>query len=148
MTEGINDAVQGFLRFFSFDTFSGDKNVFSNFAQGLRELRGTVMNISMEVAKQVFDGGAEVFKGVRDEFVRLFGGNPSVDDAGKAASSMSGQSSGAKSAISGMPSMSDLMSTSSTPSSSSKGRKSVNKDPKNLAHERERLLKQMYNSQQ
>jgi hypothetical protein len=152
MTEGINDAVQGFLRFFSLDTFSGEKNIFNNFAQGLRELRGTFAKAGFEVAKQVFDAGYEAVKSVRDSVATAIGIDPSTLDAGKAASAkdqMGGQSSGARNAMSSPSGLSNLMPTSSASSGKSTSGKSRNSDPNNsLAHERERLLKQMYSSQQ
>jgi hypothetical protein len=146
MTEGINDAVQGFLRFFSLDTFSGEKNIFNNFAQGLRELRGTVAKAGFEVAKQVFEAGYEAVKSVRDSVATAIGIDPSALDADKAASANSqirDQSSVARNSMPSQPGLSNLM-----PSSSTTSGKSGNTDPKNLAHERERLLKQMYSSQQ
>lgn len=114
MFEGIGEAWNSLWRLFGLDTYSGELNVFNNFSKILRNLRGTVMSFSIEVAKQVFEGGSEIFKGVRDEFVRAFGGNPSSDDASKATSSMSNQLSGAKNAVSGMPSMNDLLGGSGT----------------------------------
>jgi hypothetical protein len=125
MFEGMGDAWNSLWRLFSLDTFSGELNVFNNFSKILRDLRGTVMSIGIEVAKQVFDGGGEIFKGVRDEFVRAFGGNPSADDANKATSKMSSQGSGAKNALSGMPKMSDLMSGGSSSSSALQGNNNI-----------------------
>jgi hypothetical protein len=119
MLEGMGEAWNSLWRIFSLDTYTGELNVFNNFSKMLKDLRGTVMSIGIEVAKQVFDGGAEIFKGVRDEFVRAFGGNPSSDDASKATSSMSNQLGGAKNAVSGMPSMNNLLGGGSSTNSGS-----------------------------
>lgn len=95
-------------RLFSTDTFNGELNVFSNLAQMIREVRTTVLNISLEAGKQVFEAGSEGFKAVRDSLMSAIGMDPSKLDAGNATNKMGGQSGVAQNAMGGMPSMSDF----------------------------------------
>jgi hypothetical protein len=95
-------------RFFSTDTFNGERNVFSNFAQVLREVRSAAFNFTLETGKQLFEAGSEAIKSVRDSFASAVGIDPSKFDAGNAANKMGGQSGAAQSAMGGMPSMSDF----------------------------------------
>jgi hypothetical protein len=150
MFEGMSDAWNSLWRLFSLDTYSGELNVFNNLSKMIRDLRGTVMSFGIEAAKQVFDNGAEIFKGVRDEFVRAFGGNPSADDASKATSSMSNQSGGAMNAGSRIPKMSDLMGGGSSSSSTLQGSNNIVPTGKKLSDKlaQQRMMRDFYSPKQ
>ena len=93
MLEGINDAWNSLWRIFSINTFNGEQNVFNNLSKILKEVRTGFFYIGGEIARQVFEGGSEVFKTLRDEFTRLFTTDPSSSDAKGATNNLKGSSS-------------------------------------------------------
>jgi hypothetical protein len=88
MLEGINDAWNSLWRLFSMNTFNGEQNVFNNFSKALKVLRSGIVYATSEVCRQVFEGGAEMVKSLRDEFTRLFTSNPSSSDASAATNTL------------------------------------------------------------
>jgi hypothetical protein len=134
-------------RFFSTDTFNGESNVFSNFAQILREVRTTAFNFTIEAGKQLFEVGSEAIKSARDSFASAIGIDPSKFDAGNAASKMGSQSGAAQSAM-GMPSMGDFGGNSGSISLPGKNSSVPTNSKLKQKLEQQRLLKQMNEQRQ
>jgi hypothetical protein len=148
MLEGISDAWNSLWRLFSFDTYTGETNVFNNFSKLIKDLRSTVTNIGTEVTKQLFEAGSEAIKSARDSFASAVGIDPSKFDAGNAANKIGGQSGAAQSAMGGMPSMSDFGGGSGSTSLPGQNNAVPMSDKLKQKFEQQRLLKQMNEQRQ
>jgi hypothetical protein len=135
-------------RLFSTDTFNGESNVFSNFAQMLREVRTAAFGFTIETGKQLFEVGSEAIKSVRDTLASAVGIDPSKFDAGNAASKMGGQSGAAQGAVSGMPNMKDLMGSGSSSSSTDQTSGSSNKTKLSDKLAQQRMMRDFYSQGQ